>query len=141
MNWALALIAVFNVPVGVQAALFPRSFFDDFPAGRGWIAATDGAYDEHLVRDVGVLYLALILITASAAVTGTAERATAAAWLFQGVAHLAFHAGHLEGLSRADGVGLLVSLAVVPVLAAVAWRQPSLAISLGHRADEHEPVP
>lgn len=141
VNWALALIAGFNFPVGVQAALFPRSFFDDFPAGRGWIAATDGAYDEHLVRDVGVLFLALVLVTAWAAVTRTAERATAAAWLLQGVAHLAFHANHLDGLSGADGGGLLVSLAVVPVLAVVAWRQPSVSISLGHRADGREPVP
>lgn len=134
------MIAVFNLPVGVQAALFPRSFFDGFPAGRGWIAATDGAYDEHLVRDVGVLFLALVLVTTWAAVTRTAERAVAAAWLLQGIAHLAFHANHLDGLSRADSVGLLISLAAVPVLAVVAWRLPSVPISLGRRAGEHESV-
>ncbi len=139
VNWVLALIAVFNLPVGVQAGLFPRSFFHDFPAGRGWIAATDGAYDEHLVRDVGVLFLALVLVTTWAAVTRTAERAVAAAWLLQGVAHLAFHANHLGGLSRADGAGLLISLAAVPVLAGVAWRQPSVQVTMGRRASEHEP--
>jgi hypothetical protein len=141
VNWALALIAVFNLPVGVQAALFPRSFFDDFPAGRGWIAATDGAYDEHLVRDVGVLFLALVVITTRAALTRTSERAVAAAWLLQGVAHLGFHANHLGGLSRADSAGLLVSLAAVPVLAVVAWRQPSVQLTLGRRSNEHEPAP
>ncbi len=122
LNWALALIAVFYLPVGLQAALLPRSFFEGFPAGRGWLAATDGAYDEHLVRDVGVLFLALVLITAWVAVTRAAERAVAAAWLLQGVAHLIFHANHLDGLRRPDSIGLLVSLAVVPILAVLAWR-------------------
>ena len=32
-NWPLMLIALFMLPVGVQAALFPRSFFEDFPRG------------------------------------------------------------------------------------------------------------
>ncbi|MEZ5411201.1 MAG: hypothetical protein R2761_24440 [Acidimicrobiales bacterium] len=140
INWALALIAAFNLPVGVQAALVPRSFFDGFPAGRGWIAAGDAAYDEHLVRDVGVLFLALVLVTAWVAVTRTAERAVAAAWLLQGLAHLVFHASHLDGLSRADGVSLLISLAAVPVLALVAWRQPSVAIAMGRRPNKHEPA-
>ncbi len=59
------LIALFMLPVGVQAALFPRSFFEDFPLGRGWVAATGGPYNEHLVRDnVGVLFVALIVATA-----------------------------------------------------------------------------
>lgn len=140
VNWALALIAVFNLPVGLQAALFPRSFFDNFPAGRGWIAATDGAYDEHLVRDVGVLYLALVIVTAWTAFTRTAERAVAVAWFLQGVAHLGFHANHLDGLSRADSIGLVTSLAAVPVLAVVAWRLPSLQVTLGRRSSEREPT-
>src|SRR5437879_910064 len=48
MLWVLAFSAF---GVGVQAAFFPRSFYDDFPMGRGWVAM-DGRYNEHLVRDV-----------------------------------------------------------------------------------------
>jgi hypothetical protein len=42
------------------------------------------------------------------------------AWLVQGVLHLGYHVGHLEGLSGADKAGLVVSLALVPILALVA---------------------
>ena len=62
-TFSLLLIAVGMLPVGVQAAFAPRSFFDDFPLGRGWIAQDGGAYNEHLVRDVGVLFLALVIVT------------------------------------------------------------------------------
>ncbi len=125
MNWALALIAAFNLPVGVQAALFPRSFHDDFPVDRGWLAAASGAYDEHLVRDVGVLYLALVIVTAWTAWERHAERVVAVAWLMQGVAHFGFHATHLSGLAGVDRVALLASLVAVPLLAVGAFRYPS----------------
>ena len=46
---------------------FPRSFYDDFPgAGRTWVAV-DGPYNEHLVRDVGGLNLALAFVAVLAA--------------------------------------------------------------------------
>jgi hypothetical protein len=47
---ALATIAVVMLPTGLQAAFAPRSFFDDFPLGRGWISSGGEAYNEHLVR-------------------------------------------------------------------------------------------
>ena len=53
---ALGLIAVFMLPAGIQATFAPRSFFDDFPLGRGWISHTGDAYNEHLVRDVGACF-------------------------------------------------------------------------------------
>lgn len=56
-RWALTLVAAFMLPTAIQAAFAPRSWFDDFPFGRGWVSA-GGTYDEHLVRDVGVHYLA-----------------------------------------------------------------------------------
>jgi len=116
-NWPLVLIAVFMLPVGMQAALFPRSFFEDFPVGRGWVVMTGGAYNEHLVRDVGVLFVALIVATAWTAWTRAGDRAVAAAWIVQSVGHLAFHASHLDHLSGGDQAGLLASLLIVVVLA------------------------
>ena len=122
-NWPLVLIALFMLPVGVQAALSPRSFFEDFPLGRGWVANTGGSYNEHLVRDVGVLFLALVVATAWTAWTRAGDRAVAAAWIVQGVGHLAFHAAHLDHLSGGDQAGLIASLIIVVVLAvgAIFW--------------------
>jgi len=34
----LWLLALGNLGVGIQAAFTPRSFYDDFPLGRGWVA-------------------------------------------------------------------------------------------------------
>ena len=129
---ALALIAVFMLPTALQASFAPRSWFGEFPLGRGWIAAEGGAYDEHLVRDVGVLFLALVVVTAWAAWRGQAMQAVAIVWIVQGVLHFAYHVGHLEGLGAADQVALVGSLVSIPVLALVAlWAgvtsQPSAA--------------
>jgi hypothetical protein len=114
---ALALIAVFMAPAALHASFAPRSWFDDFPLGRGWIAAEGGAYDEHLVRDVGVLLLALIIVTVWAAWRGAAMEPVAIAWIFQGVLHLGYHIGHLDALGTADQVALVASLVSIPVLA------------------------
>ena len=59
----VGLIGLFMLPVGLQAAFTPRSFFDDFPLGRGWIFKDSPTYNEHLIRDVGVLFLSLIIVT------------------------------------------------------------------------------
>lgn len=58
----LGAIGLFTLSAGMQAMFSPRSFFDDFPIDRGSIAAEGGSHDEHLVRYVGVLLLALIIV-------------------------------------------------------------------------------
>lgn len=116
----LAAIGLLTLPVGVQAAFAPRSFFDDFPFGRGWIAAEGGSYDEHLVRDVGLLFVALTVVTLWSAWRGELVAPIAVAWLVQGLGHLAYHVGHLDGVAGVDRVGLVGSLVVIPVLAALA---------------------
>ncbi|HEX9258779.1 MAG TPA: hypothetical protein VF855_04525 [Acidimicrobiales bacterium] len=117
---ALGLIAMFMLPAGLQAAFAPQSWFDDFPFGRGWISAGGDAYNEHLVRDVGALFLALIVVTAWAAWKQRGVTAVAVAWLVQGVLHLWFHLGHLDELDGIDEVGLVTTLLAVPVLAGIA---------------------
>jgi uncharacterized membrane protein len=125
---ALALIAAFMLPAGLQAAFAPQSFFEDFPFGRGWIAHRGDAYNEHLVRDVGALFLALIVVTAWTVWRRGPSRPVAVAWLVQGLLHVVYHAGHLDGYGTADKVGLIGSLVTVPALALVAlWAGSSSA--------------
>jgi hypothetical protein len=119
-RWSLIAIAMLMGPAGLQAAFAPRSFFDDFPLGRGWISAGHAVYDEHLARDVGTLFLALIVVTVWCAVRRQAMTAVAVGWLVQGVLHLGYHVGHLDHLAAIDKTGLLASLVLVPVLALVA---------------------
>jgi hypothetical protein len=121
---ALSLIALGMLPAGLQAAFAPRSFYDDFPLGRGWVSLEGAAYNEHLVRDVGGLFLALIVATAWTVWKRGPTTAIALAWLVQGVLHLAHHVRHLHGFATADQIGLVFSLVAVPVLALVALLAP-----------------
>ena len=126
---ALVIIAAGSVVVGVWAQAFPRSFYDDFPgAGRVWVAV-DGPYNEHLVRDVGGLNLALAFVALIALVTGSilVARAAGGAALIFGLPHLAYHAAHLDGFDVADAVGIVVSLTLAALagLLALAGHGPS----------------
>lgn len=117
----LAYLTFAGLLVGVWAALFPRSFADDFPGlGRVWVAV-DGPFNEHLVRDVGQLSLALAVVSLVAAVTmqPLLVRVAAAAWLVNAVPHLVYHLRHLEALEPFDQVGVIVSLALLAVLPVV----------------------
>jgi hypothetical protein len=116
----LAVLAVQGGLIGVWAGLAPRSFYDDFPGlGRTWVSV-DGPYNEHLVRDVGWLNLALTVITVWAAVTlaRALVLATLVAWLVADLPHLVYHAANLEGLSAGDGTAEIISLALGPAIAA-----------------------
>ena len=65
---ALGYLAVVTAQIGFWALLAPRSFYDSFPGlGRAWISI-DGPYNDHLIRDVGALNLALLVVLVVAAV-------------------------------------------------------------------------
>ncbi|MEV7628291.1 hypothetical protein [Actinoplanes sp. NPDC089786] len=113
-----ALLAVVAAVVGVWAAAFPASFYADFPLpGRHWVS-TLGAYNEHLTRDVGGLYLGLLVLTVWAvrrpSVAGMSV--TGGAWLVFDAQHLLWHSLHLGAFSMVDKVGNVVSLVGVLVL-------------------------
>jgi hypothetical protein len=117
----LAILAVPSLVVGIWAAFAPRGFYDDFPGlGRMWVAP-DGPYNEHLVRDVGELNLALALVTVVAlvALTPVLVRAVLAGWIVYSVPHLVYHLRHLDPFETDDQVSIIASLALVPVLAIV----------------------
>ncbi len=122
---ALAFVASGYVLVGAWALGAPRSFYDSFPGGgRAWVSG-DGPFNEHLVRDVGALNLAVAFLLIVAAWRGgrTLVRTAAGAGLIWALPHFVYHAGHLDALpSTADRVANLVSLGlsvVAPV--AVLW--------------------
>ena len=66
--------------------------------------ALDGPYNEHLVRDIGGLNLALAFVAVMALVTGSTllARVTGGAALVFGVPHLLYHATHLDGFETGD---------------------------------------
>jgi len=116
---ALAFSALF---VGAWALLAPTGFYDDFPgAGHHWVSA-DGPFNEHLIRDVGGLQLALVVMTVAVAIRPERffVRAVALATLVFAVPHFIYHATHLHPFETADKVAVVSSLGLGVVLAFVA---------------------
>ena len=117
---ALGYLALVSLEIGLWAQFAPRSFYDDFPGlGRAWVAI-DGPYNEHLVRDVGGLNLALaaVLIVALVTLSRPVIIAASIASLLYGVPHLVYHIAHADSLATSDAVislGGLVLFAVIPV--------------------------
>jgi len=117
----LVYLAAGYALVGFWAAFAPRSFYTDFPgAGRHWISP-DGPYSQHLIRDVGELNLALLVVVVAAAVTLSLPlvRAALVATLVNGVLHVVYHLGHVDMFSSGDQVAIIGSLVLAPVVALV----------------------
>lgn len=117
---ALGYLALVSLEIGGWALLAPRSFFDHFPGlGRTWVSV-NGPYNEHLVRDVGGLNLALaaVLIVAFVTLSRPTIVAASIASLLYGIPHLLFHIANTDGLSKGDiavSLGGLALFAVLPI--------------------------
>lgn len=109
-----ALVGLQAVEGGCQF-FFPRHFNDNFPLpGHHWVAMMP-PYNEHLIRDVGALNLALLLVLVVAAVTleRTMVRTALAAFLVFAVPHGIFHQFHLEHFPPADAIAQSIILTLV----------------------------
>ncbi len=122
LRLGFGFLALSQGVVGVWALLGPDSFFRQFPGtGVGWVALLP-PYNEHLVRDVGALSLAVTVLLVYAAVRPEPRTARLAVLAFAvyAVPHTIFHALHLEGFPTADAVmqmtGFALQLALVVVL-------------------------
>lgn len=116
----LAITALFGFYVGIWAEFFSRAFFTSFPGfGLHWISMM-GAYDEHLISDVGSFYLALTAVSIAGIIAraATAGRIAGLGWTVFGVFHFAFHITHLVG-SPADKAGNVVSLGLSVILGVI----------------------
>ena len=128
------LLAVSAAVVGVWAAAFPASFYTGFPLpGRHWVS-TLGPYNEHLTRDVGALYLALLVLSLYAwrRPSETTLRMAGSAWLIFNAIHFLWHMLHLGMFPAIDRVGNAVSLGAVLLLSGLLLAKPADA---GRSAD------
>jgi hypothetical protein len=117
---ALGYLSLLSLEIGFWAQFAPRSFYDHFPGlGRAWVNV-NGPYNEHLVRDVGGLNLALaaVLIIAMVTLSRTTIIAAAVASLLYGVPHLVYHIANTDGLATSDiaiSLGGLALFALLPI--------------------------
>ncbi len=134
MRVLLGILTAGATTVGAWAAFTPRSFYDDFPGlGQIWVAV-DGPYNEHLVRDVGALNLALAVLSVCALVTLARSTIVAAglAWLAYGLPHVIYHARHLDVFDSAESVAVIASVSSTSVVALLLlWLERSRAARTG----------
>ena len=120
---SLGGLAATQALVGGWAAAAPAHFYTHFP-GRapGWVALLP-PYNEHLVRDVGTLSLALTVLLAVGAVTADRllVRTAVIAFLVYALPHTAFHGLHLDGFPSGDAIAQMAGLAIQVLLAVAAW--------------------
>jgi hypothetical protein len=130
----LGILAILAIFVGLWAAAFPHAFYSSFPGfGLHWIS-DDGPYNEHLVRDVGALYLGFAAAAVAAALTKSAApgRVVGIGWALFGILHISYHLGRPEG-SAFDQVGTIVTLAIdllLGVLLAMPGRRSRDAVAI-----------
>jgi hypothetical protein len=107
-----------SAQIGVWALFAPRSFYDGFPGlGRAWVSI-DGPFNEHLVRDVGALNLAVGAVFVAAFVLLRADLLAIAGCvaLVWGTPHLLYHVVNTDGL---DAFDVAVSLSGLMLFAVV----------------------
>ncbi len=109
LRTGLLLLVVIQTVIGAWQYFRPLSFYTDFPT-----VALDPPYNQHLLTDVGGLGLAIMVVTACAAVYLEYRLVCAALFGFivYAVTHLAFHLTHFDGFRVAEAAGVGVALAV-----------------------------
>ena len=127
----LLSLAALQIVDGLYALAAPRSFYDDFPLGRGWVAALPD-YSEHLVRDVGGLFLAtgILLVAAGVWLERRLVAVALVSFLAFSLPHTIFHLFNLEPYDTADALANalgLIATVVIPIGLLVALRAPAAA--------------
>lgn len=125
---ALLALGAVQAFLGAYALISPLGFYEDFPFGRGWVAALP-EYSEHLVRDVGGLFIGTAIVLAAAA-WFLSRRLVAVAcisFLAYSLPHTIYHYFNLEPYDTLDVVANVIGLAatvVIPAALLVMLRRP-----------------
>ncbi len=132
-RFVLIQLGVIQGILGFYALFFPRSFYEDFPLGLDWVEVLP-AYNEHLVRDVGGLFLAtaVILLAASVRLERRWVVTSLVAFLAFSLPHTVWHMFNLGPYSTGDAIGNAVALGatvLLPVLILVLVARESRAPS------------
>lgn len=112
----LGYLALTGGVTGLWAYAAPRHWYDTFPGmGLSWLPQL-GPFNEHLVTDVGGMYLGLTLLSILTIVhvaNVTLVRVAAGAWTVFNLLHLIFHLRMLHMYEPRDQVLNVIALGSV----------------------------
>jgi hypothetical protein len=120
-RYGLLVIAFAQLGATLQALLAPRSFYDDFPLGRGWVQAYP-AYNDHLIYDYGAYTLGAVVALVIAAIwlDRRVVQVVTVSWLVSATIHFVNHVLTVDRYGTGDAIanlaGLFVFVAVPGVL-------------------------
>ena len=118
----LAILGAAGAVTGVWAYVAPRHWYDHFPGlGMSWLPQL-GPYNEHFVKDIGAMFLAMAALTAVTfllVANQTLVRVTAVMWLVFNTLHCIYHLSMLQMYNSQDATlnAILLSLAVLAAVA------------------------
>lgn len=116
-RYGLFVIAFAQLGVTLQALIAPKSFYDDFPLGRGWVEAYP-AYSEHLIYDYGAYTLGALtaLVIAGIWLDRRVVQLAIISWLVGASIHFVYHLVTIDRFGTGDAVANLVGLLLYIVL-------------------------
>lgn len=112
----LLVLTLSGAFVGGWAYFAPLSWYDTFPGmGMRWLPVL-GPYNEHLITDVGGMYLALTVLSALTLVylsNRMLRIVTAASWTTFNLLHLIYHLRMLHMYGPRDAILNVIALGTV----------------------------
>lgn len=126
----VGLMGLVDIVTGSWALVDPAGWFRSYPGfGHHWVATQGGAFNDHLVSDTGVGFLAIGVVLLAALVQGSlpALRIAALGLLAHSLPHFLFHllnpAHELHGFDVVAGVWGLLAEAIVALAVLVGARE------------------
>src|SRR5690606_3618593 len=114
--------ALSALAIGIPASFAPETFYTDYPFYTSLVELLP-PYNEHLITDVGGLYLGfgVMFLWATFSPSRQLILPLCAGWIVAQAFHFAFHIVHLTGFTTAQavsqtiGLGLYLLVAIVPI--------------------------
>jgi hypothetical protein len=116
-RFGLLAIAFAQLGATAHALLAPKSFYEDFPLGRGWVEAYP-SYNDHLIYDYGAYTLGALVALVIAAIwlDRRVVQVATASWLVSATIHLVNHVVTADRYSTGDAVANLAGLLLFVVI-------------------------
>ncbi len=116
------MLGLSALSIGLPASFAPETFYTDYPFYTSLVSLLP-PYNEHLVTDIGGLYLGFGVMFAWALFQPSRQLIIplCSAWIVAQALHFAFHVSHLTGFTTSEavgqtiGLGLYIVLAIIPV--------------------------
>ena len=126
---SLVLLIAVSAVTGFWAEFAPRQWYDTFPGlGMSWLPQL-GPYNEHLAKDAGAMFLALMVFTVVVlwrVKDRLLVRVAGWGWLVFNVLHFVYHMTMLGMYQPSDQVGNVITLGLL-VLASLILVLPDRA--------------